>query len=364
MVEVSLFGPGYGESVVLHIGANNWIIVDSCIDPFSHFPIPLAYLRSINVDPGTAVKLVIATHWHDDHIRGLSTIYKNCESAEFVCSGAVQTDEFLTLAEIYGIRPEIGIPGISEFSEILALVKERSASRIISFKLASSDKLLWQKNLVAGEHTKHSAIHALSPSDASVLLSKCQIAKLIPGEEDHPTRIPALSPNHTSIVLLVQIEEDSILIGSDLEETGDLRGWTAIVDSKTRPQGKASFFKIPHHGSATADHDKIWSLLLKPSPISALTPFAIGNVFLPTQSDVTRIYGKTIDAFSTGTPQRSTTKGRGSLVDKQIKEMGLKIRQVKYSTGQVRARGRYANGEIGWTVELLNGAIPLTKVYQ
>jgi len=316
------------------------------------------------VDPSTAVKLVIATHWHDDHIRGLSTIFEECESAEFACSGAVQTDEFLELEEIYRMRPEIRIPGISEFSKILTLVKERSTSRIISFKLASSDKLLWQKNLNDGEFIKECKIHALSPSDASIIISNCEIARLIPREEENPTRIPALSPNHTSIVLLVEIEEDSILLGSDLEETGDLRGWSAILESKTRPQVKASYFKIPHHGSATGNHDDIWTLLLKSSPISVLTPFAIGNVLLPTQSDIERIYEKTDDAFSTGSPQRPTTKGRGSLVDKQIKEMGIKLRQVKYSSGQVRARGHYTNGEIGWKIDLLNGAIPLSKVYQ
>ena len=30
--EITLFGPGYGESVVLHVGSGAWIVVDSCID--------------------------------------------------------------------------------------------------------------------------------------------------------------------------------------------------------------------------------------------------------------------------------------------------------------------------------------------
>ena len=31
-VEVTLFGPGYGESVVVHAGVDDWLVVDSCLD--------------------------------------------------------------------------------------------------------------------------------------------------------------------------------------------------------------------------------------------------------------------------------------------------------------------------------------------
>ena len=30
--ELTLFGPGYGESIVMHVGAGEWVIVDSCLD--------------------------------------------------------------------------------------------------------------------------------------------------------------------------------------------------------------------------------------------------------------------------------------------------------------------------------------------
>ena len=31
-IEVSTFGPGFGESIVVHAGNNEWVIVDLCID--------------------------------------------------------------------------------------------------------------------------------------------------------------------------------------------------------------------------------------------------------------------------------------------------------------------------------------------
>ena len=70
-VELTLLGPGYGESVVVHIGQGRWVIVDSCITD-AREPQALDYLLSIGVDPAAAVTLIVATHWHDDHIRGMA----------------------------------------------------------------------------------------------------------------------------------------------------------------------------------------------------------------------------------------------------------------------------------------------------
>ena len=85
-LEISIFGPGYGESIVIHLGYNNWMIVDSCIDTQTRKPIPVEYLESINVDPETAVKRIVASHWHGDHIRGMSDIVKICKNATFCLS--------------------------------------------------------------------------------------------------------------------------------------------------------------------------------------------------------------------------------------------------------------------------------------
>lgn len=359
-IEVSLFGPGYGESVLLHIGANKWIIIDSCIDPISELPAPLSYLRKINIDPAVAVKQIVATHWHDDHIRGLSMILKECALAKFVCSVAQRSKEFLTLVSAYGNRSMMESTGVNEFYEILKILQQRN----IPPKFAIADRPLWQKDPQHRDPNQSAEIYALSPSDASVLLAQLDISKLIPEVGETKRRIPTLRPNHASVVLLLKIGEDSILLGGDLEETGNSRtGWIAIINSNTRPQGKASFFKIPHHGSVTADNSQIWSEILEPEPISALTPFAIGNVFLPTKKDVLRICNRTGKAFSTGILKYPKLKSRPKMVEKQLKEMGIKLRPAYLSSGQIRARGRYIDNKINWTVQLLEGAVHLNEIY-
>ena len=47
IAEINLIGTGggYGESIVAHIGNNEWIIIDSCEDPNSKTCLPLELLR-------------------------------------------------------------------------------------------------------------------------------------------------------------------------------------------------------------------------------------------------------------------------------------------------------------------------------
>ena len=92
--ELTLFGPGYGESAVLHVGTGVWIIVDSCIDT-DGTPTALRYLESIGIDPAQAVNLVVATHWHDDHIRGMARLVSACSQATFCCAATLCRSEFL-----------------------------------------------------------------------------------------------------------------------------------------------------------------------------------------------------------------------------------------------------------------------------
>jgi glyoxylase-like metal-dependent hydrolase (beta-lactamase superfamily II) len=73
------------------------MIVDSCLDPSTKQPVSLLYLEKLGVDVVAAVKVVLVTHWHDDHIRGLSTVVEKCKSARVCYSAALLKQEFLSL---------------------------------------------------------------------------------------------------------------------------------------------------------------------------------------------------------------------------------------------------------------------------
>jgi glyoxylase-like metal-dependent hydrolase (beta-lactamase superfamily II) len=122
-LEISLFGPGIGESIVAHLGDGDWIVVDSCKDRKSRQPVALQYLNSLGVDVANKVKLVVATHWHDDHIKGLAEVLRAAEKAEFVSSAAYL---FRDLVRIVKVGAEVSLsPATKEFGEIIELLLDR-----------------------------------------------------------------------------------------------------------------------------------------------------------------------------------------------------------------------------------------------
>ena len=86
-VEFVVFGPGFGESIAVHVGDQHWVVIDSCIDPNADEPAALAYLSAIGVATDR-VRAIVASHWHDDHVRGIAATARECSDAEFHLSSA------------------------------------------------------------------------------------------------------------------------------------------------------------------------------------------------------------------------------------------------------------------------------------
>jgi beta-lactamase superfamily II metal-dependent hydrolase len=367
-IEVSVFGPGYGESVLIHLGQQAWMIVDSCLDLASKQPAPLAYLRTIGVDPAEAVQLIIATHWHDDHVRGLSKIFDECEAASFVCSDALRSDEFLTLVEAQGTRSMMESSGVQEFAEILQVLERRqrgSRSRAVSPKWALADRLLWRSPLTIDGRTMQRTVHSLSPSDVSVRLAYDELMRLLPPPQTTKRRLVTQAPNHTAVALWVNVGRISLLLGADLEETRHPgTGWSVVASSTTRSSGKASVFKVPHHGSHTADQPDVWTAMLEQNPLAVVTPFVRGKVSLPTNADARRLCDRTTQAYVTATTERRRAKNRSRAVERTVRETVRSIREVHSSHGHVRARIPIRHSENDpWRVELFGDALPLSQLY-
>ncbi len=385
-IEISLFGPGYGECVLIHPGDGHWIIVDSCVDPRTLKPAALSYFSNIGVDTTVAVKRVIATHWHDDHVRGLGEVFRVCKSAEFVCSAAMGGEEFTDVVEVYGYGRRImteSPSGVDEFRKVLdelALRAKESGQKKAPL-LAIENRSLYSEYINAAGVL--SSIDAISPSDLAVISSQLDIAKLIPNPKETKRSLLPFSANRAAVVLWVSIGELHALLGADLEENG-VSGWTRIVDPSTQikairgigplrfPRGsiirnsplrvqyqnKASVFKVPHHGSKNAHHPRVWSDLLEGSSIAVLTPYRLGWNTLPKKEDIDRICSLTDSAYTTAETQRDKAIKRDRVVEKMIREMGRPIRQCYTSPGHIRLRARQG---FSWQVDLFDGAIPLCE---
>ncbi len=363
-IEVSLFGPGYGECVVVHTGHGQWVVVDSCLDAQSKEPSAFIYLSKLGVELENQVKLIVATHWHDDHVRGLAAVVKSCLGAKFAFSSALCSREFLDLIGAMQMRPMMDTTGIKEFTEILSVLAQRGKNEMHGDPkiFAIADRLLWKRDSSTPGNDPECEIIALSPSDKAHARALESLRGLFPSENTTKKRIAQPSPNHNSVVLWIKIGGERILLGSDLQNDSDATGgWGVIVASKTRPPGKASAFKIPHHGSQNAHHPAVWNDMLEVNPRSILTPFVQGNVSLPAKEDIQRISALTRCAYITVPVEQSRKPMKPSgAVNKTINETVRFIRPVPFSTGQIRLR-KALNSAVSseWRVELFPPACQL-----
>ena len=356
-LEVSIFGPGYGETVVVHLALGDWLIVDSCIDKRISRPASTTYLHKLGINPSSAVKILLASHWHDDHVGGLADVFDECRVAKFVCSVALQTREFVTLVKLEARSID---RGVQEFNKILDILKDRVSSGSVTTPVwAMGDRKLWQR----AHPYSNAEIFALSPSSASQTLSFNDISRLMPQVNKQKRRIVAPSPNNAAVVLWINVGNESIILGSDLEEETSTTstGWTAIINSTTRPNGLAQIFKIPHHGSANGHHPGVWSSMLQSNPLAVLTPFINGGIALPTNRDVRRICRLTRNAFSTKEPQYNQQKRRHGALERAIKQVVRSIRTIPNIPGHVRLRKKLSDQNAGWRIELFDGAVQLTE---
>ncbi|GBD96556.1 hypothetical protein BMS3Abin06_01442 [bacterium BMS3Abin06] len=353
-IEVSVFGRGYGESILIHATQNNWFIVDSCINPSTERPASLEYLDKIGIDPALAVKQIIATHWHDDHIRGLGDVYKACTSAEFVCSVALNFPEFITLVQTYENNIMAKDTGIDEFKTIVNELLHRKKKPV--FAMANTP--LWRKEIKDNNgNEKECCIYSLSPSNHAITAAMIDIQRNQATKKDAKKRVIATSPNHAAVVLWISIGDFNILLGSDLENTRNTdSGWSAIVNSTLRPQGRAKYFKIPHHGSQNAHSLEVWQHMMDTDHVSILTPFH--KLLLPTRSDVDRICSLSERSFSTSSLKQKKVK-RDKSVEKMIKDTVKNIRLANPSFGQVRQRVS-SNGS---SIDLFLDATSLKQIY-
>jgi hypothetical protein len=359
-VEVTLFGPGYGESAVLHLGNTNWIVVDSCIDSGTGHPAAISYLERLGVDPSAAVKLVVATHWDDDHIGGMGMLVSRCAQAKFCCSSALGTTEFC--GYVRKLQPGAMIAGGSGAREIDHVIKLLSSGSRVPIA-ATCNKLVYRLPAEESGHGQECHVWTLSPSEAQFQKFLFEIGSLVFEPKQLKDRAIEQPRNHLSVVTWVSIGETAILLGADLEETAAAdTGWSVIVASAERPRGKASVYKVAHHGSANGHNDDVWQAMLVREPFALLTPWSLGRK-LPTVADVERIVALTPNAYSTAKLRRRRVRSRPPAVEKTLKERGIKVRYAEPPTGGVRLRDSGAADSHSWNLELLQHACHISEVH-
>lgn len=340
-LEISLFGPGYGEGIVVHLGAGDWIAVDSCVGA-DHKSVTAKYLKEIGVPVKTAVRKIVATHWHDDHIRGLSELVREFESAELIVSGSIGERQFLRLVETVKKNSKMNTTGADEWNGIIETLTERRTHKPSNFRpprCVIGESPIFVRPANPSNGTVACEVTCLSPSSESFLLARSEFEEMFPKAGSAKKRLVPRNPNHTSVVLWIRCGNVRLLLGADLQNTGSPNsGWTAIVQSTLRPSGLADVFKVPHHGSVNGHNDDVWKKMIVSGSAAMVAPLIKGDNSLPTPADLSRIKANAGTCLITALPVRKRVKFGNKVVAKTVSQVTKAIRNVPLSSGHIRLR--------------------------
>lgn len=345
-IEVSLFGPGYGEAIAMHLGDGQWLVIDSCwLDRTHGVAVTAKYLEDIGVRDDQ-VRHVVASHWHDDHVGGIASLVSRYKHAEFHFPSFLSEAEGLEFLSAYSGLANPDADGTVELYR--AMLEVRSSGRRFS--------PLHFRTIVTESALSFGSVRvvAMSPSGSAWAAAMASLQSRV-----HPRTVPRRAPqpgvNLSSIVLHVDYGDEAVLLGSDLETHKGL-GWREIVGHPwTQHRRRASLYKVAHHGSPTACLPDIWATLVGADAEGALTPFINGSVRLPGADDVKRIKGYTSRLRSTAPVGRQ--EPRSTLAERQL------VSFLKSATGRGKKMGhlRYRKkmGDPLWTCEMNGAAIVL-----
>lgn len=339
-IEVTLFGPGYGEAIAVHLGEEAWLLVDSCIDPHSKTPASGEYLEQIGVK-ADQVRAIVASHWHDDHVRGISQLAAKYPKANFVISAVFNDKEAAAFVAAYGGASSSGLARGGK--ELFSVVRTRETVSPALHKSIVLEATLNGRSVM---------VTALSPVPAAFTQSLAHMAQYKAQKDQAINHVTELRPNMEAVTLHIDVGDDAVLLGADLEEHLTF-GWSAVAaDRWSGARRPATAYKVAHHGSYTGDCPQVWKALLKSDPVACLTPFTLGDLRLPSDTDKERVKGNTPHAYiSSGASRRPDMDSR------QLKRLGdicKKLAQVDSGFGAVRLRKQL--GALSWRIELFGAA--------
>ncbi len=352
--EVCVFGPGFGECIVVHVGSGRWVIVDSCIDSEDSTddrPVAERYLRQIGVSIETSVDMIVATHWHDDHIRGLGRLVEVCKSAKFCCAKTLLNVEFIAFVTQMATG-SVATHGakLREFSKIFKALQQNGRTA----KYASGSRILMSWLLADNEKNGSCRLLSLSPSDRDFELFTQMIVDMQPKPNSPKRSASSRNENLNSVVLHLSLADCSILLGADMEVHHEQeRGWNSVLtEAANSTVTPSSIYKVAHHGSVTGHHEEIWSALLHPRPICLVTPFnrLPESKKLPTEVDIDRLLGKG-RLILTSPRSSKKSKQRDPAVVRSLRESQIVIRELTSAIGMTRLR-RKANSVQHWNLEI------------
>jgi hypothetical protein len=291
-LEICFFGPGYGESIVVHIPSIGWGIIDSCnvkVKSKSITP-ALEYLLQLLSPPYPLLSFIVLTHSHEDHYSGFDQIIKKYPGGiRRICR---YDGDGIRELKIYLVQQKIAnnniLPGLVQ---VFDAMDNAIKSGVHLRRLSEMTSIIDVNNIqIEGYGTTDIKLLALSPSAISVKKYVEMLFAL------YPQKGKAVKPgddrlhNLLSVAILLKIGNIQIIFGSDVETgTDDNMGWNGILNNDC-PNLWANLVKVAHHGSESGYNANAWEKHSgKGLPFAIVTPFNKGSVSLPKENDLKRL---------------------------------------------------------------------------
>jgi hypothetical protein len=310
-LEITVFGPRYGESVVLHIPEIGWGVIDSCVSRINgvHVVPALEYLNCILSDPYPKLAFVILTHPHEDHYKGIDDILNKYNGGvERVCRyHGVGTRELMRYIVDRQEACKNDLPGL--ISVFRAMKDAAIPNGKATPRRLSEMTVVFEKKGASIEKFGKTDIRmvALSPSSDSDDRYASSLARfrVKPGE---PVRfVGDEQHNLISTALLLSVGDMQAVFGADLQnEQQKGSGWDAVLAHADMPGLSACFVKVSHHGSENGYNEEAWKQHCeRQKPLAVITPFVKGSVQLPREGDVQRVRRVAEKVGITGDPKNT-----------------------------------------------------------
>src|SRR4051812_31671316 len=123
-LEVIVLGRSVGESIVVRLDDHGWLVVDSFMA--RRRPAPLRYLEYVHADP-EQIRFVVATHWDNDHVRGLADVLAAAPGATFMSPGVAdheQLAELIAMSEV-AMEADGHEHGADAYGQVLRVLARR-----------------------------------------------------------------------------------------------------------------------------------------------------------------------------------------------------------------------------------------------
>jgi len=288
-VEFTFFGPGIGESIVVHIPGIGWGIIDSC--DFGHaterlIP-PLEYLIYQQVE---SLAFLVLTHPHADHFKGIEQIIERyLGKIERVCRYA---GEGLRELAAYMVRRGVkGSPGAVSLSSVLKSLKRAVDNGAESRRLGAMTQIIPRQYVTLSGRNIEVEVLSLSPLAEDEEAYVDILRKAFQDQNRQIIGIPDTDHNLIASAIWISAGQMVALLGSDVERGKNRsRGWRGIVGSIDGPDLAVKTIKVPHHGSSNAYYKEAWEEHSRNGKVtSVVTPYIRGKQPRPSKEDIERI---------------------------------------------------------------------------